>query len=88
MYKKFFTLFLIITVLAGCSKTAEEYLSEAKQSYDRKDYNNAVALYEKACNKESYSACKILADIYAKGEIIKILERRVVKRIISFICVL
>lgn len=71
MYKKFFTLFLIITVLAGCSKTAEEYLSEAKQSYDRKDYNNAVALYEKACNKESYSACKILADIYAKGEIIK-----------------
>lgn len=61
---------LIITVLFGCSKTGEEYLSEAKALYKNKEYSKALHLYDKACKKENLKACMFLADIYKKGTIV------------------
>ncbi len=61
---------LLLTVLFGCSKTGDEYLSEAKALYQNKEYNKALPFYNKACEKENLKACMFLADIYKKGTIV------------------
>ena len=35
-----FSLFIICLALFGCSKTGDEYLNEAKQNYNAKEYEN------------------------------------------------
>lgn len=59
-----FSLFIICLALFGCSKTGDEYLNEAKQNYNTKEYEKAIQLYEKACNKGSFQGCNILAKLY------------------------
>ena len=45
-------LIILLAALSACSKTSEEYLSEAKALYKNKEYNKAISLYDKACEKE------------------------------------
>lgn len=70
MVKKIAVTLLFILALIGCSKTGDEYLNDAKNSYSQKKYDEAVSLYEKACNKGNFKGCKTLADIYSKGSVI------------------
>lgn len=60
----FFSLLIMCLALFGCSKTANEYLEEAKQSYEAKEYEKAVNLYEKSCKKGSFQGCSALAKLY------------------------
>ena len=65
-------LIILLAALSACSKTGEEYLSEAKALYKNKEYNKAISLYDKACEKGSLKSCMFLADIYKKGTVVNI----------------
>ena len=65
-------LIILLAALSACSKTSEEYLSEAKALYKNKEYNKAISLYDKACEKGSLKSCMFLADIYKKGAVVNI----------------
>lgn len=70
MKKTLLLVILFITALFGCSKTHDEYLSEARTLYKNKKYDKAISLYNKACKKGSLKGCMFLADIYKKGTVI------------------
>lgn len=61
---------LLISLLFGCSKTGEEYFSEAANLYKNKKYDEAILLYKKACEKENLKGCMFLAEIYKKGKVV------------------
>lgn len=70
MKKTLLLIILLITALFGCSKTHDEYLSEAKELYKNQKYDKALSLYNKACEKGSLKGCMFLADVYKKGTVI------------------
>ena len=70
MKKTLLLVILFITALFGCSKTHDEYLSEARTLYKNKEYDKALSLYNKACEKGSLKGCMFLADVYKKGTVI------------------
>lgn len=70
MKKTLLLVILLITALFGCSKTGEEYLSEAKALYQNKEYDKALKLYNKACEKGNLKGCMFLADVYKKGAVV------------------
>lgn len=63
---------LLLFLLFACSKTGEEYLSDADNFYKNKEYNKALPLYEKACSKGNLKSCMFLAGIYKKGKTVNI----------------
>lgn len=71
MKKKSLLLILLFIVLFGCSKTSEEYLLEAAACYKNKEYEKAIPLYNKACEKGSIKGCMFLANVYKKGEVVQ-----------------
>lgn len=72
-----FSLFVICAALFGCSKTADNYLEEARHSHKAKEYEKAVTLYEKACNKGSFQGCNALAKLYStENEAVKKDEKK------------
>ena len=64
---KYFIIIIVITALFGCSKTHDEYLSEAAAFYENKKYDKALYMYDKACEKGNLKGCMFLADVYKKG---------------------
>lgn len=72
MNKYFLIIILLFISLFGCSKTHDEYLSEASNFYKNKEYNKALSLYEKACEKGSLKGCMFLATDYKKGIMVNI----------------
>lgn len=72
MFKKFIISTFLLVLLFACSKTSDEYLSSADTFYKNKEYNKALPLYEKACEKESLKGCMFLADNYRSGKIINL----------------
>ncbi len=70
MKKALLLIILLIAALFGCSKTHDEYLSEAKELYKNEEYDKALSLYNKACEKGSLKGCMFLADVYKKGTVI------------------
>ena len=65
-------LIILLAALSACSKTHEEYLSSAENYYKNKEYDKAISLYDKACEKGSLKGCMFLADIYKKGAVVNI----------------
>lgn len=63
-------LIILLAALSACSKTSEEYLSEAKALYQNKEYDKALKLYNKACEKGNLKGCMFLADVYKKGAVV------------------
>lgn len=62
---------MLTSLLFGCSKSGSEYYENAKTSYNNKEYNKAVELFEKACNNGNFQGCLQLANIYNKGEVME-----------------
>lgn len=70
MKKNLLLITLLIAALFGCSKTGEEYLSEGAALYKNKEYDKALQVYNKACEKGNLKSCMFLADVYKKGAVV------------------
>lgn len=64
--KKIFHIFVLVFALLGAKESLE--LEQGNEAYKRKDYKEALELYEQACKNKEAIGCSNLARMYSKGE--------------------
>ncbi len=65
--KSVLVVLLLSLIISSCSKSGDRYVKKATTYFKNKEYEKALPLYKKACEKDNIEGCKKVAYFYEKG---------------------